>query len=337
MRYFNFILIAGFTVWMFWMFTFRGTQALIRQHAAESYPSVAGWMRASEVETYTGSKGRIHYRAAFLYEYTVDGRNYRGGRYRYAGYSSDAATANALVAAHPQNSEVTVYYNPKNPADTVLSPRVESRDVFLLFLMSPITLIMVLGLVKAGREIDWGGSPVAGGMTVITEMMVTRVRLPKYQPWLLGLIAVGILLEVAGILMAVGIPSGPPLPVGGGLLLWVLLGGLAMYGWHRQRLATGKQDLVIDEGARTFELPLTYKRRERRPLPISQIKAVSLEKVPHRGRYGRVSYTYAPTLQMQDGTSDRLTDLTQSRAESFAGWLREKLGVPSSVCVADED
>jgi hypothetical protein len=196
---------------------------------------------------------------------------------------------------------------------------------------------MVLGLVKAGREIDWGGSPVAGGMTVITEMMVTRVRLPKYQPRLLGLIAVGILLEVAGILMAVGIPSGPPLPVGGGLLLCVLLGGLAMYGWHRQRLATGKQDLVIDEGARTFELPLTYKRRERRPLPISQIKAVSLEKVPHRGRYGRVSYTYAPTLQMQDGTSDRLTDLTQSRAESFASWLREKLGVPLSVCVSDEN
>ena len=73
MRYFNFILIAGFTVWMFWMFTFRGTQALIRQHAAESYPSVAGWMRASEVETYTGSKGSIHYRAAFLYGIAMPG------------------------------------------------------------------------------------------------------------------------------------------------------------------------------------------------------------------------------------------------------------------------
>ncbi len=335
-----YFLLAGVTCFfMFWMFTVRGIQVLIKQHAAESYPSVQGRMLASEMQTYTGSKGRIHYRAAFQYEYAVNGLNYRGSRYRYGGYLSDEAAASALVAAHPRGAGVTVYYNPANPADTVLSPKVESDDVFRLFLTSPFVLIMVLvlPLVKAGRELDWpfGGPKAAGGLQVITEMMVTRVRLPNYQPWALGLMVAGGLSVVAGILMACGLPSGPPLAVGGWLLCGVLLGGAAMYGWHRQRLAAGRQDLVIDECARTVELPLTYKRRERRPVPMTDLKAVVLAKVPHRGKRGRISYTYAPTLEMRDGTLERLTDLSQSRAESFADWLREKLRLPDVPAVID--
>ena len=323
---------------MFWMNTVRGIQVLMKQHAAESYPSVQGRMLVSEVQTYTGSKGRIHYRAALQYVYAVNGQNYCGSRYRYGGYLSDEDAASALVAAHREGAAVTVYYNPANPADTVLSPKVESGDVFILFLMSPFTLIMVLPLLKGRRELDrpFSGPKVAGGMQVITEMMVTRVRLPNYQPLTLGLLVAGGLSLVAGTLMACGIASGPPLAVGGWLLFGVLLGGLAMYGWHRQRLATGRQDLVIDECARAVDLPLTYKRRERRPVPMTDLKAVVVAKVPHQGKRGRISYTYAPTLEMKDGTLEPLTDLSDvSRAESFASWLQEKLELPDVPAVID--
>ena len=94
------------------------------------------------------------------------------------------------------------------------------------------------------------------------------------------------------------------------------------------RLNSGIQDLIIDEGSRTIQLPLTFKRRQRPVLPFSDVKAVTLEKISHRGRYG-VTYTYAPTFEMQDGSTEKLADLGLNRAELFATWLREKLAVPA--------
>ena len=334
MKYLPHIVLAGFLAFFIWNVEVRGIQALILQHQAESFAQVQGEVLASEVTVTHGSKGAVYHHVQITYRYSVDAFHYyTGRRYRYDGHPTDAAGAHAAVQAHPPHAMVTVYYNPANPADTVLSPGVDNRDVLQLFMMTPIILLFLGLLGRAGAQTGWPWSTVAvaGGVKLIEERgLVTRVRLPKYQAWMIGLIAVGILLEVAAILMACGITSGPPLSVGGELLLGVLLVGAAIYGWQRQKIATGQQDLVIDEGSRTFELPLTYKRRERRPLPISQIKAVTLEKVPHRGRYGSVTYTYAPTLQMQDGTAECLTDLPQSRAESLAGWLREKLGVSES-------
>ena len=335
MKYLPHIALAGLLAFFIWNVEVRGIQALILQHQAESFAQVQGEVLASEVTITHGSKGAVYYHVHITYRYSVDGFNsYTGRRYRYDGHPTDAAGAHAAVQAHPPHAMVTVYYNPANPADTVLSPGVDDRDVMQLFIMTPIILLFLWLLYRAGAQTGWpwSGVAVAGGVKLIEgDRMVTRVRLPKYPAWLLELLTVGILLEVAAILMACGIPAGPPLAAGGELLLGVVLVGAAVYGWQRQKIASGRQDLVIDEGARTFELPLTYKRRERRPLPISQIKAVTLEKVPHRGRYGSVTYTYAPTLQLQDDTSERLTDLPQSRAESFASWLREKLGVSENL------
>jgi len=328
MKIFSFILFLGLTVLLFWMITVRGVETLIRQHRAESYPGIQGVMLASDVRTYRGSKGGIRYRAAFLYQYVVNDVEYRGARYRYGGYPTDAATANELVAGHPKGSAVTVYYNPENPWDSLLAPRVEPRDVSLLFILTPVTVVMLVPLINLWQAIEWPfrSPPLAGGVKVITEGQITRVRLPKYQPWLLGLLAVGLVSLLAGIVVACGLWPCPPMQAGGWSLALVLLGGMAMFGWQHQKIASGRQDLVIDDGMQTFELPLTYKRSEQRPIPLSEIKAVSLKQVAHHTKNG-VYYTYAPTLELANGASECLTDLGKGRAESFANWLREKLGI----------
>jgi hypothetical protein len=47
-------------------------------------------------------------------------------------------------------------------------------------------------------------------------------------------------------------------------------------------------------------------------------------------RDSKGSISHAPTLQLQDGSAERLTDLNRQRAEAFAAWLREQLGLPTA-------
>jgi hypothetical protein len=314
---------AGFG--LFYLFSI---QVLMRQYRAQSFPETNGRILGAEVIEQRGSKGSVSYHPEFSYTYEVNGRSYQGQRYRYGSGRSNRATVVQIVNAHPVDSAVKVYYDPDNPADACLSPMVMAQDVSFLFLFMPIILMFLGQMLKHGREINWPGrsEPVAGGVKILAEMMTTRVRLPRYRPAALSLITAGSLsLLASGAIQFVFKFS--PVPAGWGSLLIVLAAAASVYLWQCQRLATGIQDLVIDQGARTVELPLTYKRRERRRLPFISIRAVTLEPVAHRGRYG-VTYTYAPTLQMSDGSAERLTDLSEIRAESFAVWLRHKLEVP---------
>ena len=328
---FGFILLAVILAAFVWLVDVGGIQILMRQHRAESFPETEGQILGSKVVSRTGSKGRVYYHPAFVYTYEVNDHRYRGWRYRYDGYPSDNLSVGQIVHAHPVGSTVRVYYNPADPADACLSPMVVAKDVSLLFLYLPIFIMLLLFCVKTGAEINWPGlgKPVAGRVKIIRQRMKTHVRLPRYQPSLLGGITAGALSLIAGLVIQLERGTAP-IPASMLALGFIFVGGAAVYVGQYLRLATGRQDLIIDEGAQTFELPLTYKRRERRPLPFSEIKAVTLEKVAHRGRYG-VTYTYAPTLQMRDGSSEQLTDLSQNRAEPFAAWLREKFGVPAQA------
>jgi hypothetical protein len=333
---FGLILVGAIMALFVWLFDIRGIQTLIRQHRAESFPDTEGTILGAQIVTHTGSKGRIYYHPAFVYSYEVNGRSYRAGRYRYDGYPSDSASVRQIVNSHPVSSTVPVYYNPADPTDTCLAPKVVAHDVSPLFLMTPLTLIFLPVFYKAGRDINWPwqGRRVAGGVKIIRKMMKTHVRLPKYLPSLLALIAAAILSVIAGIVIQVD-PKIEPLPASGAALGIILLGAVAVYCWQFLRLGSGVQDLIIDEGSRTIQLPLTFKRRHRPQLPFSDVKSVILKKIPHRGRYG-VTYTYATTLQMQDGSAEKLADLGRNRAELFAAWLREKLGVPAQELTSME-
>jgi hypothetical protein len=225
-----------------------------------------------------------------------------------------------------------VYYNPANPADAVLSPRVDVQDVSHMLLGSTFLYVALYFLFKFGREIDWRGQvkPVAGGVKIITEGLTTRVRLPNFQPGTLSLGTACILSIIAGLVIPFTCEAFP-VPAGVFALIIAIGTGAWVYIRHYRRIASGIWDLVIDESARTVELPVTYKRRERQPLAFSDIKAVGLK---HES-YG-TSYSYVPTLLLRDGSSQRLTDLDRESAESFVAWLWEKLGRPVAEKPTDD-
>jgi Protein of unknown function (DUF3592) len=336
MKYFAVILTGGLFAFMFWLFTVHGVEVLWQQHLAESFPHTPGQVLSSEVTITHGSKGSIHYHVSIAYSYIVNGMEYRGGRYRYDGHPGNQNEANAVVSAHPAGSAIDVFYDPQDPADSVLSPMVDAQDVYILFLLTPLTFAILWVFANAVQQLNWGGTQVAGGVKLISEMMVTRARLPQFQPQTPGLLALSGLSLLAGILMATGVLSGPPLTTGGWLLPCVLLGGAAAYGWQYWKIHSGRQDLVIDESSRTILLPLTYKRRAQTPVSFSEIQAVALKKVRHQTKSG-VYYTYMVTLEMKDGSAQNLVNMNQARAEAFAAWLKEKFGFTGDTPVLNPE
>lgn len=296
----------------------------MRQYRAQSFPKTEGQVLSVGIVSQRTSKGGIYYHPAFSYEYEINGKSYKGGRNRYVDYLSDYDSVSQIVKSHPAGSMVEVYYNSANPADAVLSPQVVVRDATQILFVLPFIYICLFFTLKFGREIDWPGrvKPVAGGVKIITEGLTTRVRLPNFQPGSLGLSTTCILSIIAGFVIPFTCEAFP-VPAGVFALIITIGAGALVYFRHYRRIASGIQDLVIDESARTVELPLTYKRRERRPLAFSDIKAVGLKQ-----ESCGAPYSYVPTLLLRDGSSERLTDLDRESAEPFVAWLWEKLGRP---------
>jgi hypothetical protein len=57
-----------------------------------------------------------------IYSYTVDGTVFLGRRIRGDGDDGPAESAATTVARYPAGSPVVVYYDPRNPADSLLEP-----------------------------------------------------------------------------------------------------------------------------------------------------------------------------------------------------------------------
>lgn len=318
---------------------FYGLGDVFRQHSAESYSHVQGTVVSGTITSTRGSKGRVYYHPDITYRYTVNGLGYTGFRYRYDDHPNDYGSVYAIVNGHPAGSTVDVYYNPLDAPDSLLSPGVDGRDMFLAFFMSAVVLLLWLIPVKAAQqpELPWTGPESTGGVPVITEMLLTRLRMPRYPPLGVALVATAFLLFLAGVVVGTGLLPTPPWGTGECALVLALIGGVAVYAWQYNDVQSGKRDLIIDAGAQTVQLPLTWGRREQTPISISQIVSILFIKARHRTGKGGVYYTYSVVFEMANGEQEKLVNLSQTRADSLATWLKEKLGLPERYVEPAED
>jgi hypothetical protein len=328
MKLFTVVLLTVLIGALSYFVAFYGIQGVLRQHFAESFPHVQGTVLTSTVRTSRGSKGRIYYHPGISYRYTVNGLEFTGYRYRYDGHPNDSASAYAIMNSHPPGSAVDVYYNPADTTDAVLSPGVDKLDMMLSFFIAGAILFLWLIPLKSAQQPDlpWTGPAETGGVKVITEMMVTRLRLPRYPPLTVTLVTTGILMFSPAAVIGLGLLPTPPWETGEWALAIVFISGAVVYAWQHIDVHSGRRDLVIDEGARTVQFPSTYGRREQVPVSISQVRSVLLDKVRHQ-RKGGAYYTYMVTLEMADDSQQKLIDLNMARAEALGAWLRQKLGL----------
>jgi hypothetical protein len=100
-----------------------------RGQAAESWPTAAGRVVHSDVARQRKPRG-TRYWPDVRYEYTVDGRAYKGRQLtawekRFS--IEEPGEARRWAARYPQGAEVTVYYDPDDPHDGVLEPGAARR------------------------------------------------------------------------------------------------------------------------------------------------------------------------------------------------------------------
>lgn len=328
MKFISIVMLAVFVGFMMFFVGAIGGRILFRQHFAESFPHVQGTVLSSVVAKSYGSKGRIYYHPRISYRYSANGMEYIGNRYRYDGHPTDSAAAWAIVSSHPPGSEVDVYYNPRDPADALLSPGVDVSDMGLFLFLTAMFLFPMWAVLNNMSQADlpWGQTKAAGGVKLITDMLITRLRLPRYRPLPIAVLAACILTLLSAAVVALKLLSMRPWVEGELSVGIIIIVGVAVYAWQYLDVHSGKRDLIIDEGARTVQLPLTYGRREQSPISFSQIRSVFLNKVRHQTK-GGVYYTYQVTLEITDSPQQKLIVLNLARAESLAAWLREKLGV----------
>ena len=110
--------IVGFAVALF-----VGKPILDNAKASEHWPSVAGAIVSSEVVTKRGDDGTM-YAADVVYDYTVDGRDYKCSTLSFGGDYSSSSSSHAyeVTNKYPVGSEVRVFYAPEEPSTAVLEP-----------------------------------------------------------------------------------------------------------------------------------------------------------------------------------------------------------------------
>jgi hypothetical protein len=173
--------------------------------------------------------------------------------------------------------------------------------------------------------------PVAGGVKIISDGMFTRVRLPQFAAAWWGLGVTGGLGFASTFILGFSTDMQPPITLALATTGVVYLSGAGAYLWQRWKIASGIDDLVINEGARTIDLPLTFGRKERMTLSLADVAIITIETVVHRSRKGGVSYSYAPALCLRGGPGgmQRLADWYDlTKAKDFAGWFGQRLNIP---------
>jgi hypothetical protein len=300
----------------------------LRQRQARNYSAGRCEIVLSEVTPLA----MFHSGLTIEYAYTVNGKEYRGSRYRYDdGYSSISGAQ--MVEKFPEWTEHTVYYDPKNPADSVLAIGVEGSDLMLVLFTIPLNVTIIMLWLRFGswlRE-KWR-MPEAGGVRIWRRDGKIRARLAALSAPTAGFCALGVASFVATFpVLAIGglSPSVGTMETTG---LLILAASSAVFCWTAIRNGSGRYDLLIDEQSNALTLPQTSGRRRSVTLPRREIAGVCVQRRVSRLSSGSF-YSYLPALDRKEaGAAPRREALSpcgwsEEKARSFSQWLVGQMGL----------
>ncbi len=123
---------------------------LLLQFESRNYPNTTGLITRSAVtskntmsRTGSGYASHTSYGVDLAYHFEVNGQPFEGTHLRYTKMFSTHDWAEQQVAARPVGLQVRVFYNPQNPADSVLIAGIDSSDQTLFVVLALFNLLAV--------------------------------------------------------------------------------------------------------------------------------------------------------------------------------------------------
>ncbi|MBM4154240.1 MAG: DUF3592 domain-containing protein [Lentisphaerae bacterium] len=252
---------VGFLVYGF----ARATDAKRRFVPAE------GRVIESAVDTHSDSDGNT-YGFRIRYSYEAGGTTHEGKRYAFGEMkSSDGQTrARQLVRQHPAGSAITVYYDPGDPADSVIVRDPDPSLYFMLLFLTPFVLVglgmgtatfmipakrrAVARFMEAPARVPWE-IPGWGVMRQDFDGYVVRPRASPGGLLMAGAIGIGVTCFVGIFVVGIfggGFGAARPAVALGVVGLGLGLGGLAA--WRTAAAARKKAVFSIDPSGKTLRL-----------------------------------------------------------------------------------
>ena len=109
------------------IFMYKSVKGRLKSKQAQSWPKVKGLVLSSEVEEdrYRNPTGKatIAFIPGVVYEYNVNGQPYTGKNVIFGQTNYDYIIASRICEKFSVDETPDVYYNPQNPAESVLVPK----------------------------------------------------------------------------------------------------------------------------------------------------------------------------------------------------------------------
>jgi hypothetical protein len=327
-------LLAGFallwSVGVLWLDVCEGWGSY-RQIVALGYPSTSGRVTGSHVWRGPSGGGVQIFRPDIKYNYEVAGKRYAGNRYCYGpALLSDLATASRIVAENRVGASVTVYYDPRNSADSLLYRGVTGADLLVGLFLLPFNAA-ILGVWWIFAEfLRLRRKRIAGGAKIFDDGFEIRVRPTAVSPLVAGLATTCLLGFVAHFPINLVFGVSPPLRIMVVVWIAVFAAGLLVFLAQTIRLASGVCDMVIDTTQRTIRLPRTVGRKQYVTIAVESITGLDLETIVRPAPRSNTSIRYAPAFHFTTSDGQKRKELLVEwqdniRAGELVGWISEQL------------
>lgn len=98
------------------------------------WPATNGVIKSSEVIVDKGHKGNI-YKAKIVYEYSFEGQTYSNNTISFGEYwTHSQQRAQSFVTKYPQGKFLPIYYDSRNPKNSVLEPGFQPASMAVILL-----------------------------------------------------------------------------------------------------------------------------------------------------------------------------------------------------------
>lgn len=307
------------------LFDAKIAHAVFKQLQAETFVTAEGTVVDCRIVENRGEDMVITYQASIRYRYSAAGRELMGDRYRHWMAPGDVRHAERIAAAHPTGSKITVYYNPANPVESLLSAGLGAQDFFALLCSTPFNIVMFGSWVWAARLLGGRRGITPTDLQVRGNDSQLRVRPPR-------LMAVGaasllaLFLSLLAIIVVVYAAGAPPSGLAVAAAWAVVLLG-AFFGYRAAD--PQREELVIDRLSGTLTIASASRGHPPVTIPLSRIVDIGVREsaVTNSENKDERNYSCCVCWANVDGGKAEATWIEQSdrhSAEQLVVWLREK-------------